>query len=138
MNDRIKNAIERARSGKLSKKELGNLRNNALRIGDAEELILVCDEMLSKLPTRGKSGGRKSSVDIAEKKDGYNIVRSAYTDDGILRKPELVGVAEELAKNNLVSDISILKTQIKLYYRGRHFTADCKPDKSLFWVYPVK
>jgi hypothetical protein len=110
------------------------LRKNAITKGGAEVIVSACDSMLATLPKPRSGGGRKASTEVAEKRGGYNIMSSAFDSSGNLIKPELIEVAEELSTYNLVSDISVLKTQIKLYYKGRHFTSGCKPNKSVFWV----
>ena len=61
MNSRIENALERVKSGKLSRQQLESLRKNALRIGDAEDVVEACDQMLSKLPKPRGRGERKTS-----------------------------------------------------------------------------
>ena len=134
MSANIEKLVEKVNSGNLSRKELENLLKNAIAKGGAELVVIACEQMLAKLPKARTGGAKKASYEIAEKRNGYNIMSSAYDSLGKLIKPELVDVAEELATNNLVTDISILKTQIKLYYKGRHFTSGCKPNKSVFWV----
>ncbi len=61
-------------------------------------------------------------------------MHSALSEDGSLLKPELLLVADELVTNQLVSNINVLKTQLNLYYKGRHFTAGCKAKSTIFWV----
>jgi hypothetical protein len=90
--------------------------------------------MLSQLPKSRTGGGKRASSEVAEKKDGYNIMASAYDTDNSLFSPELIEIAEFHAQNNLVTDISILKTQIKLYFKGRHFTSGARTKKGVFWV----
>ncbi|WP_156152863.1 hypothetical protein [Aeromonas sp. L_1B5_3] len=133
MNANFDKIIEKINSGKLTRKELENLRKNAIAKGGANVVVSACESMLAILP-RPRSGGSKPSSEVAEKRSGYNIMSSALDSSGNLIKPELIEVAEELATYNLVTDISVLKTQIKLYYKGRHFTAGCKPNKSVFWI----
>lgn len=130
----IKKLVAKVHSGKFSRKELENLRKNAISKGGAEDVVTACDQMLASLPKPRGGGTRKTSSSIAEKRNGYTIMSTAYDSDGNLLKPGLVKVAEELATNNLVEDISILKTQIKLYYKGRHFTSGCKAHETIFWV----
>ena len=129
----IKKLVEKIHSGKYKRKELENLRKNAISKGSVEDVVIACDKMLASLP-KPRSGARKASSEVAEKCNGYNIMSTAYDPDGNLLKPGLVKVAEELATNNLVEDISILKTQIKLYYKGRHYTSGCRPNEAIFWV----
>jgi len=50
---------------------------------------------------------------------------SAFDTNGKLLKPELLSVADELVTNPFVKDISVPKKQLKLYHKGRHFTAGC-------------
>lgn len=134
MSANFEKIIEKVNSGKLTRKELENLRKNAIAKGGAEVVVSACDTMLATLPKPRSGGGSKPSTEVAEKRSGYNIMSSALDSGGNLIKPELIEVAEELATYNLVTDISVLKTQIKLYYKGRHFTSGCKPNKSVFWV----
>jgi len=134
MDTRIDRALIRVKSGKLTRNELENLRKNALRIGGAEQVVEACDQILSKLPLAKKGGIRKTSSTIAESKNGYNIMSSAFDTNGKLLKPELLSVADELVTNPFVKDISVLKTQLKLYYKGRHFTAGCISKGPTFWV----
>jgi len=61
MDSRIENALGRIKSGKLSRQQLESLRKNALRIGDAEDVVEACDQMLSKLPKPRGRGVRKTS-----------------------------------------------------------------------------
>ena len=127
--------IEKVNSGKLTRKELENLRKNATNKGGADTVVTACDEMLATLPKpRSGGGARQASAEVAEKRSGYNIMASAYDSNKNLIKPELVEIAELHATNNLVTDISILKTQIKLYYKGRHFTSGSRPTKGVFWI----
>ena len=126
--------IEKVNSGKLTRKELENLRKNAINKGGADTVVSACDTMLATLPKQRSSGTRQTSSEVAEKRSGYNIMASAYDSNKNLLKPELVEIAELHVTNNLVSDISILKTQIKLYYKGRHFTSGSKPTKGVFWI----
>ena len=126
--------IEKVNSGIYSRKELENLLKNGLSKGGAEDVISACESMLSTLPNSRTGISKKASEEIAEKRKGYNIMSAAFDSTGNLIKPDLISVAEELVTNNLITDISILKTQIKLYYKGRHFTSGCKPSKSVFWV----
>ena len=102
--------IEKVKSGKLTRKELENLRKNAIARGGAEVVVSACDTMLATLPKpRSGGGARKAAEDIAEKRSGYNIMSSAYDAAGRLKKPELIEVAEELASYKLVTDISGLQ-----------------------------
>jgi hypothetical protein len=71
---------------------------------------------------------------VAEKRCGYNIMSTAFDSDGNLCKPALIEVAEEIASYNLRTDISVLKTEIRLYYEGRHFFCGCKPSQSIYWI----
>jgi hypothetical protein len=59
---------------------------------------------------------------------------SAYDADKNLFSPELIEIAEFHAQSNLIKDISVLKTQIKLYYKGRHFTSGTRAKKGVFWI----
>ena len=127
--------IEKVNSGKLSRKELENLRNNAINKGGADAVVAACDTILASLPkARSGGGARQASTEVAEKRAGYNIMASAYDSNKNLLKPQLIEIAELHVTNNLISDISILKTQIKLYYKGRHFTSGSTPTKGVFWI----
>ena len=90
--------------------------------------------MLSKLPKPRSGGGKRVTGEILEKRDGYNIMTSAYDTENNLLRPELIEVAEFYASNNLIKDITVRKTQITLYYKGRHFTSGVNTKKGLFWV----
>jgi hypothetical protein len=91
--------------------------------------------MLSKAK---QSGGRRSGTErdneVAESRPGYNIMRSARGDDGNLRMPYLIPVAEELAKNSHVSEIAILKSEMRFYFKGRHLVAGYRPKKKVCYL----
>jgi hypothetical protein len=134
MNSNYEKIIEKVNSGNLSRKELDNLLKNATTKGGAEDVVLACEKMLASLPQKKTTGGKKASSEIVENRDGYNIMAAAYNPDKSLVTPELVELAEFHTKNNLITDISVLKTQIKLYYKGRHFTSGVRTRKGVFWI----
>jgi hypothetical protein len=130
----IAKKIEQIRSGNYSRQELETWRENASARG-APEVVSACDEMLAKLPQpRGRRSAADHDHEVVESRVGYTIMRSAFGDDGNMRMPYLVPVAEELAKISNVSDVSILKTEIRLYFKGRHFTAGYRPKKKVYWL----
>lgn len=131
MNSRIENALNSIKSGKLDQQQLESMRKNAMRIGGAEEVVTACDEMLSQLP---KSSGNKRGKKILTEKDGYSVDSEAYDENGELRKPELMPVVKELVMNQMVTDITILKTLIKYDYRGRSMTAGSNTKGKNYYV----
>ena len=134
MSSKYAKIIEKIESGKLSRKELETLLKNATVKGGAEDVIAACKAMIDRLPKTRSGKSKRSSGEISEKRNGYNIMASAIDEKGNLYSPELIELAEFHAKNNLVTDISVLKTQIKLYYKGRHFTSGVRVKKGIFWV----
>ncbi len=134
MNSRIENALSSINSGKLNQQQLENMRKNAIRIGGAEEVVSACDEMLSQLrKSSGSKVGKKSNRLLTEK-EGYTIDSLAFDANGELRKPELMPIVSELVINQLATDITVLKTQIKYYYRGRHMTAGSNTKGETYYV----
>lgn len=134
MSSKYAKIIEKVESGKLSRKELETLLKNATTKGDGEDVVAACEAMIASLPKARSGTSKKSSAEISEKRDGYNIMASAFDEKGNLYSPGLIEVAEFHSKNNLVTDISVLKTQIKLYYKGRHFTSGIRAKKGIFWI----
>ena len=134
MSSKYAKIISKIESGKLSRKELEILLKNARAKGGGEDVISACELMLSQLPKSRAGGGRKASAEISEKRDGYNIMAAAIDEKGNLYSPELIEIAEFHSNNNLVTDISVLKTQIKLYYKGHHFTSGGRTKKGVFWI----
>jgi hypothetical protein len=43
-------------------------------------------------------------------------------------------VAEELARDPHVSEVAILKSEIRLYFKGRHLVAGCRPRKQKYYL----
>lgn len=130
----IKRKVEQVRSGTYSRQQLENLRSNAGRLG-VEEVVSACDEMLAKLPkSRGRPAGADIDHEVVERRSGYSIMRSAYDDNSKLLKPHLVPVAEELARDPHVSDVAVLKSEIRLYFKGRHLVAGCRPKKQKYYL----
>jgi hypothetical protein len=130
----IKKKVELVRSGTYSRQQLENLRENAGRLG-ATEVVSACDEMLAKLPKlRARTTRADRDQEVVESRSGFAIMRSAYDDQGELLKPRLVPVAEELARDPHVSDVAILKSEIRLYFRGRHLVAGCRPKKQKYYL----
>ena len=129
----IAKLIEKIKNGNYSPQELENLRKNS-KSRSVDEVVSACDEMLSQSRKLSTGGGRKTQDEMAELRSGFVIMRSAYDADNKLLRPEMIKVAEELSRNQHVNEISILKTQIKLYYKGRHFTSGQRPQKELFWL----
>ncbi|WED22686.1 hypothetical protein L3Q72_04605 [Vibrio sp. JC009] len=130
----IEELIDKIRAGKYSYQQLNNIRKNAESKGFAE-VMSVCDEMLAQSTKAKPTGKRASKKDsVASSRKGFVIMQSAYDDDSNLINPELIKVAEELSTIPNVTDISIRKTQVVLYYKGRHFTSGQRPKKDVFWV----
>jgi hypothetical protein len=134
MTSKYEKIIEKVESGKLSKKELETLLKNATAKGGADDVIAACESMIASLPKSRVGSSARSSGAVSEKRDGYNIMASAINAKGDLYLPALIEVAEFHSKNNLITEISVLKTQIKLYYKGRHFTSGVRTKKGVFWV----
>jgi hypothetical protein len=136
MNEKFLKIIEKIKSGRYSRKELETLRKNALNIGNAEIVVSACDDMLATLAQKQSPAKTKSKTpdNIAEERTGYSIMVSALDAEGHFITPELVGIAEELATNGLVDNISILKKEIRLYYKGRHLTARNNGKKPGAWL----
>jgi hypothetical protein len=134
MNSKIENALSKVNSGKLNQQQLENMKKNAIRIGGADEVVSACDEMLARLPKSGggKGGNRGSGPVIG--KEGYSVSAAAYDDNGELKKPELMPIVSELVINQMATDITILKTQIKYYYKGRHMTAGSNTKGRNYYV----
>ena len=110
------------------------MKKNAIRIGGAHEVVDACDEMLAQLPKSSSRKGRKGSIDPVIEKEGYFVTKAAYAENGELKKPELIPIVGELVSNPMATDITILKTQIKYYYKGRHMTTGSNTKGSNFYV----
>lgn len=134
MNEKFLKVIEKINSGRYSRKELETLRKNALEIGNAEIVVSACDEMLATLVKKQSPASTRTPDNIAEERAGYSIMVSALDAEGQLITPELVGIAEELSTNGLVNNISILKKEIRLYYKGRHLTSRNNGKKPGAWI----
>ncbi len=132
----IPKLIEKINSEKFTRQQLENLRKNVIAKGGtgAKKVVSACESQLAALPKSRKGGGGKSKDTVAETKNGFVIMQSAFNSTGHLLKPELVEVAKELSSNTLVTDVAILKSQIKLYYKGRHFTSGRRPNKEIYWL----
>ncbi|WED24726.1 hypothetical protein L3Q72_17780 [Vibrio sp. JC009] len=130
----IAELIEKIRTGKYSNQQLLNIRKNAESKGFTE-VMSVCDEILAQSAKVQSTGRRGSKNDrVVDSREGFVIMQSAYDDDSNLINPELIKVAQELSTNPNVTDISIRKTQVVLYYKGRHLTSGQRPKKEVFWV----
>jgi hypothetical protein len=130
----VDKALQSANSGNLSRQELENLRKNALRMDGAEQVVEACDRMLSMYHESKSGSTREISSVIAETRNGYNIMCSAFTESGVLIKPELTLVADELVNHQFVRDIAVFKTQLKLSFKGHPFTAGCNTKCTLYWL----
>ena len=125
--------LDNITSEKYSRKELETLIKNAINKGGYEDIIEACEIELSKLKKKAPSGkkGRASDI-VVEKKDGYSIMASAYLENGELRKPELMAVAKIISEHPQAQDVAIMKTQIRLYYKGRHMVSGIKSNET-YW-----
>ncbi len=120
-------------NGKYNRKELETLIKNATNKGGHEDVIDACQKELSKLRNKSRSGNRgKRSGVVVEEKDGYSIMASAYTESGELRHPELMPLAKIISDHPLAQDVAIMKTQVRLYYRGRHMISGIKSN-GIIW-----
>ena len=125
--------LDNIANGKYGRKELETLLKNATKKGGHEDVIEACNLALAAMPKKASSGSRANPAGaIAEEKDGYAIMVSAYGKTGELLKPELMPIAKELAMHALVEDVAIMKTQIRLYLKGRHMTAGVA-SKGGYW-----
>ena len=125
--------VEKINDGGYSMGELQNLKKNAIDRG-IEKIVIACDAAMLANSKTTNVRTKKTHEEIAELRCGFNVMASAFGDDNRLLKPELISVAEELSKNANVTEISVLKTQISLYYKGRHFTSGIRTKKSVFWI----
>jgi len=90
----IPKLIEKINSGGFSRQQLETLRKNAIAKGGAPEVVSACESMLATLPKPRKGGAGKMKDEIAETRNGFVVMRSAYGSSGKLIKPELVAVAK--------------------------------------------
>ena len=97
----IPKLIGKINSGDYSRHQLETLRKNAIAKGGAPEVVSACEAMLETLPRPRKGRAGKAKDKIAEQRNGFVIMRSAYDNSGELIKPELVSVAKELSENSL-------------------------------------
>ncbi len=133
-NEKIKELIERIEGGKYDLKQLTNLHKNIIDKGGDEALVEACVNNLAKLKRAKTASARSPSNEIAETRNGFDILKSAFDSGGNILKPELIEIAEELVTYNRVEDVSIKKTQIAFYYKGRHFTSGYERKKCRFYV----
>jgi len=96
--------------------------------------VEACVNNLAKLKRAKTAGTRSPSKEIAETRGGFDILKAAFDSGGNILKPELIEIAEELVSYNQVEDVTIKKTQIVFYYKGRHFTSGYERKKNRFYV----
>jgi len=124
--------IDNVVNGKYSKKELETLIKNAINKGGHEDIIAVCKQELINVSKKSPSGNKRKRSDVVEEKDGYSIMRSAYTKEGYLLHPELMQLAKIISDHPFAQDVAIMKTQIRLYYKDRHMISGIKSN-GVFW-----
>jgi hypothetical protein len=125
--------LEGINAGLFNRRELENLRTNALAKGRYPEIVDACSEQLERMPAR-KRGGSSPSATIIEVRKKVAITADAIGPAGTLRIPELMHVAEMIAECPFVRDVSILKSQVRFYLRERHMIAGKSPGNKGYWA----
>lgn len=124
--------IDNVVNGKYSKKELETLIKNATNKGGHEDIIAACKQELINVSKKPSTVSKRKNSNVAEEKDGYSIMRSAYTKEGDLRHPELIQLAKLISDHPFAQNVAIMKTQIRLYYKDRHMISGIKSN-GIFW-----
>ncbi|MEQ3695005.1 MAG: hypothetical protein ABNH16_12530 [Thalassolituus sp.] len=132
---KFEDIIGKIESYEYTRDELKRLKNNASRPSKWTELqkqkMLDAIEYALKHMPSGIS--RKESREIVEDRGNYKIAREAMEGDRLLQ-PKLAVLADSISTLNGISDITVLKTQLRLYLHGKHFFAGVKGSGDVFWI----
>lgn len=134
MEPYVSELIGKVNQGKFDRKQLENLHRNAVNREGAEELALACEETLATMPKTRRGLTNNAAKKAAELSRGYSIIPHAVDEEGNLYKPELETLAKGLASVESITEITILKTQIKFHFQDEDFSAGAKSKGQIFWI----
>ena len=130
---KIDDILGKIESYDYTRQELLKFKDNADRSRtwtkeEQQRLLSAIEHALSTMPVENN---RKTAREIVEDKGDYVITREALDGDQLTR---LEALAAELASVSGVSDTTILKTQLRLYFHGKHFFAGVKKSGDVCWL----
>ena len=130
---KIDDILGKVESYEYTKAELLKFKENADRSRtwtekEKQRLLSAIEHALSTMPVENN---RKTAREIVEDKGSYKIAREALDGDHLTK---LEALAKELASVAGVSDMVVLKTQLRLYLHGKHFFAGLRKSGDLCWL----
>ena len=130
---KIDDILGKIESYEYTREELLKLKSNASRARTWGEegknkILVAIEHALEHMPA---DKNRKADREIVIDKGEYKISRGGR-DGGNLERLEAIAVA--LSRVPGISDMTILKTQIRIYLYGKHFFAGLKSTPGACWI----
>jgi hypothetical protein len=132
---KFEDIIGKIESYEYTRDELKRLKSNASRPSkwtefQKQKMLEAIEYALKHMPS-GRS--RKESREIIEDRGDYKIAREAMDGDPLIQK-KLKELAGAISAVGGISEITVLKTQLRLYLHGKHFFAGVKGGGDVFWT----